>query len=224
MSVEQWKDVVGYEGLYQVSDIGRVKSFLRKGSHIPVSKINFVRQLLLNKTKQRDIEKITGLSEATIYRIKYNKIDYNERILRLTLAKNGYYVVGLKQVNNNDPLLVHRLVLEAFVGPCPCNMECRHLDGNSLNNNLSNLKWGTRLENQQDSIKHGTKYSYFQKGKKINIGTNNPMARLTESEVRQIKRLKGILSQRERANMFDVSPGTIQNIDDGRTWRYIDVQ
>lgn len=27
---EQWKDVVGYEGLYQVSDLGRVKSIQRK--------------------------------------------------------------------------------------------------------------------------------------------------------------------------------------------------
>ena len=44
MSKEQWKDVVGYEGLYQVSDVGRVKSYLRKGSHIPVSKIKLVRE------------------------------------------------------------------------------------------------------------------------------------------------------------------------------------
>ena len=28
---EEWRDVVGYEGLYQVSDQGRVKSLVRKG-------------------------------------------------------------------------------------------------------------------------------------------------------------------------------------------------
>jgi hypothetical protein len=53
---------------------------------------------------------------------------------------------------------VHCAVLEAFVGPCPPGKECRHLDGNGQNNKLQNLKWGTRLENVQDSIKHGTNY------------------------------------------------------------------
>ncbi len=32
MSKEVWKDVVGYEGLYQVSSIGRVKSLPKSGS------------------------------------------------------------------------------------------------------------------------------------------------------------------------------------------------
>lgn len=221
---ERWKNVVGYEGLYQVSDIGRVKSFLRKGSHIPITQINSVRRLLQNKIKQCNIEKITGLSEATIYRIKHNKINYDEKILKLILANTGYWVVGLKRIGHNIPLLVHRLVLEAFVGPCPGGMECRHLDGNPRNNNLSNLKWGTRSENQQDSVRHGTKYSYFQDGKKINIGVNNPMVKLTEDNVKQIKRMKGTLTQRARAEMFNVSPSAIQGIDDGKTWSHIDVQ
>lgn len=28
---ERWKDVVGYEGLYQVSNLGRLHSIIRKG-------------------------------------------------------------------------------------------------------------------------------------------------------------------------------------------------
>jgi hypothetical protein len=31
---EQWKDVIGYEGLYQVSDLGRVKSFKKSQNKI----------------------------------------------------------------------------------------------------------------------------------------------------------------------------------------------
>lgn len=50
---------------------------------------------------------------------------------------------------------VHRIVLEAFVGLRPEGMVCRHLDGNGLNNNLSNLKWGTVKENYKDMVKHG---------------------------------------------------------------------
>lgn len=32
MSEELWKDIIGYEGLYQVSDMGKVRSLPRKGS------------------------------------------------------------------------------------------------------------------------------------------------------------------------------------------------
>src|SRR5271167_2615180 len=48
---------------------------------------------------------------------------------------------------------LHRLVLLAFVGPCPEGMECRHLDGNHLNNRLGNLEWNTHLVNMQDKIR-----------------------------------------------------------------------
>lgn len=34
-------------------------------------------------------------------------------------------------------------------------MECRHLDGNKINNKLSNLKWGTRHENIMDCVRSG---------------------------------------------------------------------
>lgn len=54
-------------------------------------------------------------------------------------------------------LYIHRLVLEAFVGPCPTGKECRHLDGNPANNDVRNLAWGTKAENINDrDIVHRT--------------------------------------------------------------------
>jgi hypothetical protein len=51
----------------------------------------------------------------------------------------------------------HQLVLAAFVGPCPSWADqIRHLDGNPTNNRLSNLRYGTRSENQFDAVRHGT--------------------------------------------------------------------
>lgn len=45
--------------------------------------------------------------------------------------------------------LVHRLILTAHVGPCPPGMESLHEDDNGSHNALSNLRWGTRLENRR---------------------------------------------------------------------------
>jgi len=44
-------------------------------------------------------------------------------------------------------LKIHRLVCEAFHGPCPPGLETIHLDEDGLNNRADNLCWGTRKAN-----------------------------------------------------------------------------
>lgn len=52
---------------------------------------------------------------------------------------------------------VHRVVCEAFHGPCPQpDLEVRHLNGNKLDNRPLNLAWGTKSENGLDRVRHGT--------------------------------------------------------------------
>lgn len=51
---------------------------------------------------------------------------------------------------------VGRAVLEAFLGESPKDLECRHLDGNTWNNNIENLKFGTAKENTKDKFLHGS--------------------------------------------------------------------
>lgn len=79
------------------------------------------------------------------------------RVLTPTPNSHGYPAVtlygnGLRRVGK-----VHRLVLEAFVGPCPDGMEaCHGPDRDQTNNRLSNLRWGTSSENNFDRVRHGT--------------------------------------------------------------------
>ena len=65
---------------------------------------------------------------------------------RVTLRKNGrtYYC------------FVHKLVMDAFIGPRPRGLVTRHLNGNALDNRVVNLIYGTQLENVHDSMAHGT--------------------------------------------------------------------
>lgn len=51
---------------------------------------------------------------------------------------------------------VHRVVMLAFVGPRPADMQIRHLNGDHHDNRSANLVYGTRSENMRDQVRHGT--------------------------------------------------------------------
>lgn len=134
--------------------------------------------------------------------------------LQITLCKNGY----------RKTLKLHRLVLEAFIRNCPNEMECLHVDGNRCNNKLINLRWGTKSENAQDAIRHGT-FSRLN-----SYGINNKMSKLTDDKVRSILQLlqsgknghPGIKwLQKEIAVLFNVHQTTISYISTGKIWKHI---
>jgi NUMOD4 motif-containing protein/HNH endonuclease len=114
---ETWKPVVGYEGLYMVSDLGNVRS-LRRSS----------------RPRLRGDLLSPGMS-----------------------AKSGRFKVALCRDSKQKTVYVHRLVLEAFVGPCPEGCEALHGPRGPLVNSLDNLSWGTRSQNQgPDMLRDGT--------------------------------------------------------------------
>lgn len=104
------------------------------------------------------------------------------------------YING-KQVSTT----VHRLVLTAFRGPRPAGKECRHLDGSRTNNCIDNLAWGTRSENQQDQMRHGTASCLNQRGEynpgfKLNAQVCSAMRNLRHAglTLRAIGRILGV--------------------------------
>lgn len=113
-AAEEWR-TVAEAPMYQVSDLGRVRS----------------------------LHAVKGLVAG--------------RILTGGRHKGGYRDYHL-HVDGRSPVrrLGHRLVAEAFLGPRPEGMEIRHLDGDPTNNPVSNLAYGTRSENMQDALRHGS--------------------------------------------------------------------
>ena len=122
-------------------------------------------------------------------------------------------VVKLVNANGGKTFNVHRLVLTAFVGPCPEGMECCHSDGDHRNNRLDNLRWDTHSSNELDKLKHGTH----------NRGERNHFAKLTEVEVREIRRLyaTGRFSMSNLARRFGITLGTVHPIIHYKTWRNV---
>jgi HNH endonuclease len=107
---------------------------------------------------------------------------------------------------------VHRLILEAFVGPRPPGMECRHLDGDHGNNRLSNICWGTPADNTADKIRHG----------RVLRGEANPRARFTEDDIRDIRRRRANgESTRSIAALHGALSGTISLIARKLSWAHV---
>lgn len=120
---ERWLPVVGYEGLYEVSDHGRVRSVDRT-----IVGSDGVRQ------RHSGQMLVQGTNSTCEHRLVKLRSGHQRRVARY----------------------VHRLVLEAFVGPCPEGHEVCHNDGDPTNNHVSNLRYGTVSDNRYDSVRHGT--------------------------------------------------------------------
>lgn len=117
MKIEIFESIKGFEGLYEISNLGRVKS----------------------------LPKIVGK------RIK------PESFLTIRISSQGYAMVSLCKDSKIFNASVHRLIAEAFI-PNPENKATvNHIDGNKLNNDISNLEWATPHEQNIHAYRTGLK-------------------------------------------------------------------
>lgn len=139
------------------------------------------------------------------------------KILSTHLDKDGYEKVRLVcKDNKRHTFSVHRLMLENFLPREDMNLlQVNHIDGNKLNNSLSNLEWCTCQENIDHAVRMNLRHD--QKGE------NNNAAKLTEKEVKEIINLllDGRFSSAEIGRMYGISGDYANSIKRGEHWRYL---
>ncbi len=126
----------------------------------------------------------------------------------------GYVVHVLYDgLGGKFPKLLHRLVLEAWSGSPPvAGMFALHGDGNSLNNCIENLRWGTQKENYADSVGHGTN----SRGEKHGCST------MTVAIVREIRHLReGGMTYKAIGAMVGVTKDAARDVGAGETWAQV---
>lgn len=144
------------------------------------------------------------------------------KLLKVFLSA-GYKTIFLTKDKERYKRFIHRLLLEIFIGKCPKGMECRHLNGNRLDNRLSNLKWGTRRENQRDRLFNN----------KDNRGEKSSLSKLTKKQVLEIRILakknnKKIRKSdnggnyKEIAKKYNISPSNVGAIIRRLSWAWLD--
>ena len=117
---EVWKDVVGYEGLYQVSNTGKIKS------------------------------------------LKLNREVFKNRIVKGRGNKDGYVKCLLSNKGKCEQKYLHKIIAETFI-PNPENKpQVDHINCNSLDNRVENLRWCNQKENNNNVLTrlHCSKFSY----------------------------------------------------------------
>lgn len=134
------------------------------------------------------------------------------KLLKHTHTPKGYHFVALRNQDGNFVFKVHRLVLDAFVGPRPAGMECCHNDGNKNNNDISNLRWDTPRSNHADRVRHG----FDQRGSK------NVSAKLNEEVVIRIRALKRDgHTNRKVASLVGIDRSVVCRIINGKAWAHV---
>lgn len=136
------------------------------------------------------------------------------KILKNHLTTNGYYDTSIYVGKKQKHFLIHRLIAEHFI-PNPNNLLfVNHIDGNKLNNKLSNLEWVTSSENALHSVRTGLSH--------VRRGIEHHRNAFSNEDILDIRNLlKTGLSQSKIAKMYNVSQTAISKIKLGKRWAHI---
>lgn len=137
-----------------------------------------------------------------------------EAILAQQTNEWGYMTVGLNKNRKRKHMLVHRIMLLAFVGECPDGMEINHKNGNKNDNRLENLEYCTHSENQ----KHACNVLGF-----VTRGVRHGRAKLNDGLVREIRYLHANgMSHSKLSAKYHVSEKVIYCVVNRKSWRHVE--
>lgn len=136
------------------------------------------------------------------------------KYLKQRINKEGYYIVNLSIDGKCKTYSVHRLVAVAFLVNPNNYPIINHIDGNKLNNCPNNLEWCTSSSNSIHAINHNLRDTAK--------GIHTKYGQFIKEDIIEIRRLKEQgLSQYEIAKLYNVTRSAIQQILNGKTYKWI---
>lgn len=141
------------------------------------------------------------------------------KYMKTSIDKNGYPTISLKNDRNGySHFGIHRLLMIAF-SPIENmeNMQVNHIDGNKLNNNLSNLEWVTCEQNLKHVRENHLNNTFGQKG------AVHPNSKITEQEAKLIIQLheEGFTRKEILSRVPNATKNIISSIIQNKTWKHL---
>ena len=130
--MEEWRDIPGYDGIYEASNLGRIRSKTGKTTHSTRHGVRTWKQRIL---KQKVCRNKKGRYDA-----------------RVELWKDG----------KHKTFLVARLVAMTWVDGYGPELTVNHRDGQPLNNKADNLEWLTLADNIKQGFEDGLYSTSYQ--------------------------------------------------------------
>ena len=126
MQTEIWKPISEYNGYYEVSNLGRVRSITRK----------------IERTDPKDSS-------------KKRLFTYKGKLVPFWITKKGYCRLTISINGIAKKYLVHRLVANAFIPNNDNKAQVNHINCVKADNRVENLEWVTNYENYLHSVENG---------------------------------------------------------------------
>lgn len=169
----EWRSVPGYEGAYEVSDHGQVRSCDRQ---VPC-----------------------WSNGGTMFR--------RGKIMGLRPMSDGRMFITLQLRGKRRDVAVSVLVAMAFIGAPESGQRVIRRNRDLLNDRASNLYWGDAKEMAAKRKRTGGERR----------GEAHPNSKITDEQVRFIRKMRGVMTQTEVARVLGVERGTITMIQLGRS-------
>jgi len=142
------------------------------------------------------------------------------QVLKIELSGSGYPSIKLWRGGSATRQTIHKLVALAFLGDPPGKVGCRkgeynvnHKDGDKTNNHISNLEWILSEDNRAHAMANGL----------ILCGARHPSAKLSEKDVRDIRRqyARRGCTLDNLAERYSITKGHIRQIIQRKAWKSV---
>lgn len=180
----EWKWIEGYEGLYEISNEGNVRSYVK------------------------------GIGRW------FKPHSLAPRTYRASTPRHPkqYLQIRLKGDTTRIYKTIHRLVADAFVPNSLRLPVVHHVNGNKYDNRAANLQWVTYRENNIHALRTG-----LRRPLPVRRGERARSAKLTESDVREIRRLHRDLGigSRKLTRQFPINRSSVVKVLRGDSWKHV---
>lgn len=136
--------------------------------------------------------------------------------VRTTYPHNGHRRTTIRTKAGVEPARVHQLIAATFSGPRPSpEHRAIHRNGIQTDNRACNVRWALPHEQVAGQIERGTQVR----------GETHGMRKLTENDVREIRRLAAEgYAEEHLAHLYRCSASNIRSVVKRRTWKHVDIE